>query len=187
MLYLEDINTPTLTEEKQKQCEGKLTQKEIWDSLTSMKNGKTPGKDGLTKEFYLAFFSELGRLMVTTFNYSFSNGELSTSQKQAVITLIQKKDRDVRFIKNWRPISLLNVDIKIASKAIVYRLRKIIPDLIHPDQTAYVKGRYIGESVRVIEDILEHADQENLDGILFAADIEKAFESVEHSFIFTVL
>ena len=111
--------------------------------------------------------------MVTTFNYSFSNGELSTSQKQAVITLIQKKDRDARFIKNWRPISLLNVDLKIASKAIAYRLRKIIPDLIHPDQTAYVKGRYIGESVRVIEDILEHADQENLDGILFAADIEK--------------
>ena len=71
-----------------------------------MKNGKTPGNDGLTKEFYLVFFGELGRLMVTTFNYSFSNGELSTSQKQAVITLIQKKDRDVRFIKNWRPISL---------------------------------------------------------------------------------
>ena len=125
--------------------------------------------------------------MVTTFNYSFSNGELSTSQKQAVITLIQKKDRDVRFIKNWRPISLLNVDLKIASKAIAYRLRKIIPDLIHPDQTAYVKGRYIGESVRVIEDILEHADQENLDGILFAADIEKAFDSVEHGFNFTAL
>ena len=135
MLYLEDINPTTLTEEKQKQCEGKLTQKEIWDSLTSMKNGKTPGNDGLTKEFYLAFFGELGRLMVTTFNYSFSNAELSTSQKQAVITLIQKKDRDVRFIKNWRPISLLNVDLKIASKAIAYRLRKIIPDLIHPDQT----------------------------------------------------
>ena len=125
--------------------------------------------------------------MVTTFNYSFSNGELSTSQKQVVITLIQRKDRDVRFIKNWRPISLLNVDRKTASKAIAYRPRKIIPDLIHPDQTVYVKGRYIGESVRVIEDILEHAYQENLDGILFAADIEIAFYSVEHSFIFTVL
>ena len=78
-----------------------------------MKNRKTPGNDGLTKEFYLAFFGELGRLMVTTFNYSFSNGELSTSQKQAVITLIQTKDRDVRFIKNWRPISFLNADLKI--------------------------------------------------------------------------
>ena len=187
MQYLEDINTSTLTEEKQKQCEGKLKVKEIWDSLASMKNGNNPGNDGLTKEFYLTFFGELDRLMVTTFNYSFSNGELSTSQKQAVIILIQKKERDVRFIKNWRPISLLNVDLKIASKAISYRLRQVIPDLIHPDQTAYVKGRYIGESVRVIEDILEHTNKENLDGILFAADIEKAFDSVEHNFIFPVL
>ena len=46
----------------------------------------------------------------------------------------------------------MNVELKIASKAIAYRLRKIIPDLIHPDQTAYVKGRDIGESV--IEDML---------------------------------
>ena len=140
MQYLVDINTPTQTEEKQKPCEGKLTLKEIWNSLASMKNGKTPGNDGLTKEFYLAFFGDLGRLMVTNFNYSFSNGEINTSQKQAVITLIQKKDRNVRFIKNWRPISLLNADLKIASKAIAYRLRQVIPDLIHPDQTAYVKG-----------------------------------------------
>ena len=83
----------------------------------------------------------------------------------------------------------MNVDLKIASKAISYRLRQVISDLIHPNQTAYVKGRYIGESVRVIENILEHADQENLDGILvlFAADIEKAFDSVEHNFIFSVL
>ena len=161
--------------------------KEIWDSLASMKNGKTPGNDGLTKRILFDIFCELGRLMVTAFNYSFSNGELSTSQKQAVIILIQKKDGDVRFIKNWRPILLLNLDLKIASKAISYRLRQVIPDLIHPDQTAYVKGRYIGESVRVTEDILEHADQENLDDILFAADIEKVFDSVEHNFIISVL
>ena len=66
-------------------------------------------------------------------------------------------------------------------------MRKVIPLLIHPGQTAYVKGRYIGESVRIMEDILDHAYQENLDGIRFAADIEKAFDSVEHNFIFSVL
>ena len=57
---------------------------------------------------------------------------------------------------------------------------------IYNNQTAYVKGRHIGESVRVIKDILEHADQENLDGILFAAYIEKAFDSGQHNFIFSV-
>ena len=80
-----------------------------------MKNGKSPGNDGFTKEFYITFFGELGPLLLKTCNYSFEKGELSASQKQAVITLIQKKDRDVTLIKNWRPISLINVDIKIAS------------------------------------------------------------------------
>ena len=140
---------------KQKQCEGKLTLKEIWDSLVSMKNGKSPGNDGLPKEFYIAFFGELGRLRLRTVNHSFSKGELSSSQKQAIITLTQKKDRDTRFIKHWRPMSLLNVDLKVASKELAFRMRKVIPLLIHPDQTAYVKGRYIGESVRIIEDIYQ--------------------------------
>ena len=78
----------------------------------------------------------------------------------------------------------MNVDLKVASKATAFRMRKVIPLLIHPDQTANVKGRHIGESVRIIEDVLDHAHQENLDGIFFAADIEKAFNSVEHNFIF---
>ena len=67
----------------------------------------------------------------------------------------------------------MNVNLKISSKSIVYILRQVIPDLIHPDQKAYVKDKVIGEFVRVIEDILDHTDQENLDGILFVDDIER--------------
>ena len=101
--------------------------------------------------------------------------------------LFQKKDRDNMLIKNWRPISLINVDIDIASKVLAFGLRKVIHKVIHYDQTAYVKGRYIGESVRLIDDLLAYVENENLDGILFAADIEKAFDSVEHNFIFASL
>ena len=100
-------------------------------------------------------------------------GELSTSQKQAVITLIKKKGRDKRLVKNWRPISLMNVDTKIVSKVIALRMKKVLPNIINYDQTAYAKNRYIGESIRVIDDILYHAEQGNLDGILFSADMEK--------------
>ena len=129
----------------------------------------------------------MGPLLLKTFNYSFEKGELSASQKQAVITLIQKKDRDVTLITNWRPISLINVDSKIASKALAARMKKVIHSLISYDQTAYVKGRYIGESVRLIDDLLKYAENENIDGILFAADIEKAFDSVDHNFIYASL
>ena len=66
-----------------------------------------------------------------------------------------------------------------------FRLRRVIHKVIHYDQTAYVIGRYIGESV--IDDLLAYAASGNLHGILFAADIEKAFDSVEHKFIFASL
>ena len=112
---------------------------------------------------------------------------MSASQKQAVITLIQKIDRDVTLIKNWRPISLINVDSKIASKALAVRMKKVIHSLIAYDQTAYVKGRYIGESVRLIDDLLKYAENENIDGILFAADIEKVFDYVDYNFMYASL
>ena len=126
-------------------------------------------------------------LLLKSLNYSYLVRELSTSQKQAVVTFIEKKGRDKRFIKSWRPISLTNVDVKIASKALLFRLEKVISNLINYGQTAYIKGRFIGESIRLIDNILYHTEQENIDGVLFAADIEKAFDSVEHSFIIAVL
>ena len=66
-------------------------------------------------------------------------------------------------------------------------MKKVIHSLIPYDQTAYVKGRYIGESVCLIDDLLKYAENENIDGILFAADIEKAFDSVDHNFIYAPL
>ena len=81
----------------------------------------------------------------------------------------------------------MNVDVKIASKALSFRLRQVLPNLINFDQTGYVKGRFIGESIRLIDDILYPTEQENIDGVQFAADIEKAFDSVEHNFVFASL
>ena len=90
-------------------------------------------------------------------------------------------------IKNRRQTSLINVGIQLTSKALAFRVRNVSPSLIHYDQTAYVKGRYIWESVRLIDDLLKYAEEKNSDGILFAADIEKAFDSVGHNFIFATL
>ena len=66
-------------------------------------------------------------------------------------------------------------------------MKKIIHSLISYDQTAYIKGRYIGESVCLIDDLLKYAENENIDRILFAADIEKAFDSVDHNFMYASL
>ena len=184
--YIASINTPKLSETDKVSCDGKLTLQNCWDTPNLMKSGKTPGNDGLTKEFYVWFFGIIAPLLVNSLNYSFKFEESSTSQKQAMNTFIEKKGRDKRLVKNWRPISLMNVDTKIASKALALRMKKVIPNIINYDQTAYVKNRFIGESVRLIDDSLYHTEQENLDGTLFATDTctKKAFDSSEHNFIY---
>ena len=100
------LNTPKLSDPDIEKCEGKLTLKEAWDALLSMANNKSPGNNGFTKEFYVCFWGELGSFFVRTLNFCHEVGELTSSQRQAVISLIEKKDKDKRYIKNWRPISL---------------------------------------------------------------------------------
>ena len=171
MFYLANISLPKLTDEEKLSCEGKLTKNECWIALSSMGNNKSPGNNGLSKEFYIRFFDEIHNYLLESLNYSFIHGQLSHSQRQAMITLIEKKGKDKRFLKNWRPISLINVDAKIASKCLAFRIRNVLSSLIHSDQTAYVKGRYIGESVRlIIDDILEYTDTNDIEALLFSAD-----------------
>ena len=112
-------------------------------------------------------------------------GILSKSRRQAIIKLIEKKDRDKTFIKNWRHISLLNVDLKIISKALSEKLKKVLPDLISSQQTAYVKNRHIGECGRLISDIIEIAKIKKIEGFLVTMDIEKAFDSLGRNFLFS--
>ena len=83
-----------------------------------------------------------------------------------MITLIENKVKDKRFLKNWRPISLIDVDAKVASKSLALRVRKVLNSFIHNDQTAYLKDRYIGESVRLISDILEYTNDNDIEAIL---------------------
>ena len=92
--------------------------------------------------------------MIASFNYAFHSGALSISQKRGIISFIPKKDKDTSLLENLRPISLLNVDYNILTKVIAKRLEKLLPKIINPDQTGYVKGRYIGENVRLIQDIM---------------------------------
>ena len=95
--FLYDLNILKLSHEAMTSCEGELTVKECWNALDSMGNNKSPGNDGFRKEFYLAFFNNLNQYLVDSLNVSLMNGEFSSSQKQAVITLIEKKDRTSGF------------------------------------------------------------------------------------------
>jgi len=94
-----------------------------------------------------------------------------------------RKDKDRRWIKNWRPISLVNVDVKIGSKAIAKRLENVLPHIIHYDQNVFVKVRTIFDAARTISDVMEVTKMRDYQGIMTAIDFEKAFDSLNWNFL----
>lgn len=102
-------------------CEGLLTVEECFEALSGVAKRKAPGSDGLPAEFYLKVWNVLGRDLVQVLNYCYRSGSLSLSQCRGVISLSFKKG-DRLDMRNWRPITRLNVDYKLAARTIAARL-----------------------------------------------------------------
>ena len=100
-----------------------------------------------------------------------------------MITCIPKDGKCKFYLKNWRPISLLNVVYKIGSGCIAGRIKKILHKIISSDQTGFMPGRYIGENTRLVYDLMQYTEENNLPGTLLMIDFEKAFDSVSWNFI----
>jgi hypothetical protein len=105
-------NIPKLAVEHRALCENEILIEEVGRALKDLKNGKTPGTDGLPPDYYKLFWKSLHELVFDSLNHILKKGEMSIDQRRGVINLIPKKDKDIRLLKNWRPISLLNTDYK---------------------------------------------------------------------------
>ena len=101
-LFLSTVNTSKLTDKQRDSINKQLiiSSSECFTAIKTFQQNKTPGNDGSTVEFYLAFWPLVGKCLVECLNFAHRHGELSTSQKQAMITLIEKKDKDKRLLKN---------------------------------------------------------------------------------------
>ena len=108
---------PKLSQGDAQVCEGKLTVAECFKSLQLFQNNKSPGSNGLTVEFYKAFWRDISSFLISALNYGFDSGHLSVTQRREVVKLIPKKDAELYFIKNWTLVTLLNTDCKIATKS----------------------------------------------------------------------
>ena len=191
---LKDINLnelinddTTLSMSGSNKLEGLLTYEEAAVALKNMKNEKSPGSDGFTSEFIKFFWKDLGHFIVRSINYGYTRGELSVTQKHGIITCVPKSNKSRLLLKNWRPITLLNVIYKIASSAIANRLKKVLDLLISSDQAGFVPGRYMGDCTRTIYDVMKYTEENYKPGLLLLIDFEKAFDTISWKFINKVL
>ena len=125
--------------------------------------------------------------IIRAINQSYKSNEFSEPNKLGVITCIPKHGKPKQFLKNWRPISLLNVIYKLASGSIAERMKTVLDKLINKDQTGFIKGRFIGENIRLVYDIMHFTEQNNIPGLIMLIDFEKAFDTISWQFISQVL
>ena len=185
--YLKNIDSPKITNETRKMCDNDITEEEYFLALKDLPNKKSPGSDGIPVEFYKTFWSEIKDTLLDSFKLSKEKKFLSRDQREGIINLIPKEGKDLRNLKNWRPISLLNADYKILSKALANKLKTALSEIINPDQIGYMKGRFCGENTRLIADMIEYSQLYKEPGIILLIDFEKAFDTVNWKFLFKIL
>ena len=155
---------------------------EVEKSMKLMQLNKSPGEDGLPIEFYRAFWHEIKNYLFNSYKYSLENGNLSITQKRGVISLLPKKN-DLLLLKNWRPLTLLNVDYKILAKVIATRLKEALIHLINSDQTGFLEKRFIGHNIASLIEIIEFCEENDLAAVLLSIDFEKAFDKLDWDFL----
>ena len=183
--FLKDL--PMLEDLDKNVCDEPIVLNEIIDSIKDMDNDKSPGPDGLSKEFYMTFIDIFAPMLLKLYENICNEKTLSNSQKISYITLICKDPEKHYDVTNYRPISLINIDVKILSKLICKRMSLVCDNIIGIDQTCAIRGRSILDNGHLHRNIIDYCNQKNLKCAFISLDQEKAFDRISHTFLFNVL
>ena len=184
----EDINSlPKLSDTEKDSMEGLLTIEEATKYLKKTRNNASPGSTGYSSEFYKFFWINIKHRFIDAANKSFADEKLPISQSQGVLTLLPIGQKDKTFLKNWRPITLLNSFYKLISGCMAERIKPNLQAIIHSDQKGFVPNRSMGEVIRTTYDTIEYAKSNNVSGLLLLIDFEKAFDSISFRYIICLL
>ena len=184
---LNDNTVPKLSDEQKQLLETPISSAEVLKSLKNLKNNKSPGTTGFPADFFKFFWNDIGAFLVRSYNCSIRKGELSTSQKVGIVSILPKGNKPREFLKNWRPISLLNTTYKVFSGITANRLKAVLNTLIHENQKGFLSGHFICENTRLMYDIISQTEVQDKPGMVLLLDFEKAFDSVSWNYIIKVL
>ena len=174
---------PKLNEIQKSALEENISTDEMFDAIMTLKSGKVAGSDGLSLEFYRNFFHELKSPLIRMYQFAFNNGILPRSARRGLVSLLPKRGKDSRFIEHHRPLTLQNCDYKILAKILDNRIRAVIDELIHQDQTGFLAGRGISTNIRKTLDIVEYCRRSNKPALIMSIDMEKCFDKISYSAI----
>lgn len=160
-----------------------ITNREAFLAVKGMGKKKAPGPDGIPAEFYQQFWDILGPSLVQVLNNGLKSNTFPPEFSEGLVTLICKNTERARELTAWRPITLLNVDYKIASKIIANRIEGDLGKCVSAFQAANVAGRSIQEKLWELRDTIEWSSERGINGILLSVDQAKAFDLVLHNFI----
>ena len=170
--FMESVNenVTKLTDEDKLLLDKDVTLIEIETALKQMKNGKSPGIDGLSIEFFKTFWSDIKNLLFNAYLDCIKKGQLSPTMKTGLITLLPKPNKDLLLLDNWRPITLLCNDYKLLALVYANRVKNVLNKLIDEFQSAFIKGRHIHNNVRLTMDMLDYQSLINTESLILFID-----------------
>lgn len=185
--FLDTIDFPSLDDAARDDLDSPLQLQEVIDAVKSMQSSKTPGPDGYPVEFYKKFSKQLVPILLEMFNNSLTQKHLPQSLTEASISLILKPGKDPLECGSYRPISLLNTDVKILAKLLALRLDKVISPIISMDQTGFMRNRHSFINIRKLLNVVHSPASREVPEVVVSLDAEKAFDRTEMPYLFAVM
>ena len=159
-----------------------ITECEVRDALKQAGLNKSPGLDGLPYEVYLRLPHMFVPILTDMFNHWFAQGAIPGSVTEDAIILLKKGGRNVwEGLDDYRPITLLNSELKILARVLANRLQLVLSDLFGPKQTFDVKGRSIQDNLHLIREVVEGI-KDDTEAALISLDQSKASDMVDDRF-----
>uniref|UniRef100_A0A8C5PD18 Reverse transcriptase domain-containing protein n=1 Tax=Leptobrachium leishanense TaxID=445787 RepID=A0A8C5PD18_9ANUR len=164
-----------------------ITIEEITLALKTSKNGKTPGPDGFPGEYFKEFAPVLNSHLVAALHAIREGAELPDSALMAHISVLPKPGRDPLLCDSYRPISLINADVKLLAKVLATRLQSHLPHLVGSDQVGFIPGRMARDATTRALAAIRVARGSATPLLLLSTDAEKAFDKVDWRYMFGIL